>query len=313
MKRPRALAPLAVGCLLALAPLSMAGTTQGKARVGWIGKTYSPDHLPEAFPKEAGAAVEAWSAWVTEHGYRMELDEPGRVLVIHDQTGSRVRGEMDLVARTSALFDGLLPPPERRAAAAGGYPDASAVGELPEDPEDPLPEDPEAPPPDTGLGGGPERRSEVTKYTWGAAAVEPDTQTAVMLVLKNEKDYAAALELLAKQESYLKEWSEEAANHTGFSIERPLVGAYVENASGQDEWNPDNEFVHRIMRLLVLRRFSQQPSGSRSGCRGTASSRSRARSIVSPTAAVSSGSASTAAGTLHCARGSANARRSPSR
>jgi hypothetical protein len=206
--------------------------------------------------------VRAWAPWVAQHGYRMDLDASARVLLVSEHTRSRPAGELALIERTGALFDGLLPPPPKRP--TGGLLPAGAEQEPPAGNGDaPIPEDPEEAP--SGLQPVPEKepsepRTAATPLTtWGSGSLEPDTQAAVMLVLKTQGEYQSALEFLAGLQPYLAEWIEEARAHTGFAIELPLCGAYVENASDQVEWNPDNELVHRVMRLLVLRRFGQPP------------------------------------------------------
>ena len=233
-------------------------------RVGWKGRSYVMDRLPADFPAQARAAVEAWSPWVTEHGYRMDLDASGRVLLVTAHSRSRVKGELDLVEETGKLFDRILPAPERLGdGEAFEFPDL--LGDASEDPEggSPIPEDPEEAP--AGLQPRPEedeperRTAAAPVASWGTGSLEPDTQAAVMLVLKSEGDYVSALEFLAGLQPYLKEWSQEARRHSGFAIEMPLCGAYNEHAAGMEEWDPDNELVHRVMRLLVMRGFGQPP------------------------------------------------------
>jgi hypothetical protein len=81
----------------------------------------------------------------------------------------------------------------------------------------------------------------------------------VMLIAKNSADYELALAHLAAAHPYLAEWKTEAAKQIGFALSEPLCGSFNENSPGQEEWNPDNELVHRTMALLVMRRFGDQP------------------------------------------------------
>jgi hypothetical protein len=230
---------------------------EAETRVGWRGKSYLLERLPDEFPDQARATVEAWSPWVARTGYRMDLDQSSRVLVITTHTSGRAGSELELVERTGELFDELLPAPPALTIAARPTPQEA---EIDSDPDE-IPEDPEETPPGLGapVPAPPRTAAREPTYTWGAGAIEPDTQTAVMLVLHDEKDYADVLAFLAQQQPYLQAWVAGAQVRIGFAIELPLCGAYVENASGQEEWDPDNELVHRVMRLLMLRRFGQQP------------------------------------------------------
>jgi hypothetical protein len=76
----------------------------------------------------------------------------------------------------------------------------------------------------------------------------------------NEKDQESALAHLAKTHPDLSTWCATAGKDLGFVIENPLAAAFVENASGQEEWNPDHELLNRVVRLLVLSRFGQMPN-----------------------------------------------------
>jgi len=244
---------------VALGSLCLSAQEPDPARVGWQGKSYVLERLPDGVSEQARAAVSAWAPWIAQHDYRMDLDASARVLLVSSHTRARVAGELGLIERTGALFDALLPPPPP----SSGAP-APVQGEpKPAPGAAPIPEDPEAPP--SGLQPVPaedpvdQRTAARPATTWGAGSLEPDGQAAVMLVLKTEGDYLSALEFLTGLQPYLAEWIEEARKHTGFAIEVPLCGAYVENASEQEEWNPDNELVHRVMRLFVMRRFGQPP------------------------------------------------------
>jgi hypothetical protein len=86
-----------------------------------------------------------------------------------------------------------------------------------------------------------------------------------MLVLKNSADYGTALDFITAAHPYLAEWKPSALQQIGFALEEPLCGAYNETSPGQEEWNPDNELVHRTMALLVMRRFAEQPYWLRTG------------------------------------------------
>lgn len=212
--------------------------------VTWKGKSYASAELPATLGEPQKKALFAWIPWARAHDYRFDFDAQGRVVVMSSNKGSSAEKRMQIVGRTESWFDGLLPaagPNATTNAPASASSGASSGG---------IPEDPEAAP-----AGAPKPAS-------APAAARPsstDGPTAVMLVVRTEKDFASVLEVLAEHNPGLRDWAKTATKHTGFVVEEGLCGAYVENASGQEEWNADHELVNRIAQLLVLRRFGQIP------------------------------------------------------
>lgn len=87
-----------------------------------------------------------------------------------------------------------------------------------------------------------------------------------MFVVRNEREYGTLVQTLGKMQDYLKHWVTLGLTQTGFVHEKPLVGAYIQVASGMQEWDPENELVHRVAHLLFVRRFSSiQPNWVISG------------------------------------------------
>jgi hypothetical protein len=222
-------------------------------RVHHKGKTYSGLELPEDLGKGPPAAVEAWAGWVLEFDYRMDLTADGRLLLISPARNGKLARQLRLIDQTIELFDQLVPAPPREV----------IVEELPaDDPadeedlgDDELPEDPEGGP--VGWKPSGEAPSPFTySYEWGMGTWPIDTETCVLFVVHDERDYGALVDKLAELQDYLKPWAKVGKKYTGFVHERPLVAAYIEHASGQEEWDPDNEVVHRTAQMLFVRRFS---------------------------------------------------------
>jgi hypothetical protein len=212
--------------------------------VTWKGKTYASGELPGTLNESQKRALFAWIPWAREHDYRCDFDAQGRIVVLSSTKGSSFEKRMQIVGRTESWFDALLPAPGATAATSGpasGVGTGSDVGGIPEDPE-------------SAPAGAP--RPAAATSTKPLAS---DGATAVMLVVRTEKDFASALEVLAEHNPGLRDWAKTATKHTGFVVEEGLCGAYVENASGQEEWNADHELVNRVAQLLVLRRFGQVP------------------------------------------------------
>lgn len=241
---------------------ALAAANTATAQVTWKDKTYPVDALPGPMSAQAKEAVENWAAWAREHDYRLDVDPTARILLVSPQASTPPQRPLELIAATAKLYDALLPPPKKatanpdsRAEPASSTPEAGGSTA-------PIPEDPESAPPVLVP---PKKQPKsapgksAPKSSWGSAEFEPDSQAAVMLILRNQGEYAQALDLLGKQQSYLKDWREDARSQSGFAIESPLCGAYIASLDGQEEWNPDNELVHRVMQLLVLRRFGTMP------------------------------------------------------
>lgn len=258
------IAPRSLLALCATAALAIGGA-QDKVTVTWQGKAYTSATLPDKLGESQRKVVAQWEPWAKKAHYRMDFDNQGRVLLVTPEKSSRYEAHLKIIARAEAWFDGVLPAPDRAPIKGLEKPVAKPAA-APAPPPEAIPEDPEGPPPGAtpppkgAKGGKTSAKSTATGGTWGAGNIEPDKDTAVMLVVDNEKEYASVVEHLGTLQSYLKEWSVDAKKSLGFVLEQPLCGSYVENASGQEEWNPDHELLNRVTQLLLLRRFGQEPN-----------------------------------------------------
>jgi hypothetical protein len=250
--------------VFAITALSIGAQAQDKVPITWQGKPFSNKELPQKLGNGPRVAIQTWEPWAKKAHYRMDFDNDARVLLLTIEKGSRAEAHLKVIARAEAWFDTLLPAPDRTPIKGLEKPVAAKPAAAPTPAPDAIPEDPEGPPPVNNL---PPVKSPSSTTTgtgamksWGSGSTEPDSQTAVILVLDNEKDYASVIEMLSSTQVYLKEWATEARKSLGFVLEQPLSGAYVENASGQEEWNPDHELLNRTTQLLCLRRFGQQPN-----------------------------------------------------
>lgn len=218
--------------------------------VSWKKKTYPGNALPAEVGDGPTLAVTTWAPWCVANEYQMTLVPDGRVLLISPQKNGKLGRQMKLVAETMQEFDAILPAPERAEPAIAGEPaDPGESG------GDELPEDPEG-----GLAGWRNEDEEPLDYSyeyeWGSGTWPVDTETCVMFVVHDEKDYGSLIDTLGEMEEYLKPWVKTGKTLTGFVHEKPLVAAYIENAIGQEEWDPENELVHRVAQMLFVRRFA---------------------------------------------------------
>jgi len=226
-----------VGPLLAAALLSLSAVpAAAEASITWRGKRLKLAQLPGELEGATARAIALWEPWAAKQGYKIDVDDAARLVILTPRTSSRANKARSLSAKCEEWFEALLPPPPRAAA-------APATGGIPEDPEAPRSK-PLPPPRDTTV-------------ETGIAA--PDTQTPVLLVLAKEKDQVSAAAFLGSLRADLAAWARSAPEKLGFVVEVPLCAAYVEDAAGQEEWDADHELVSRVARLLTLARFSQMP------------------------------------------------------
>ena len=232
--------------------------------VFWSGAEHRIDELPEDFPKAAREPVQSWSPWAVSAGYRLDLDAQGRVLFVTREGDSKRETQLALIDDVLAHFERVLPAPDRLADApvvqaesdGAGWRDAGSS-----DDDGPLPEDPEDPGHPWGAGiPAEETSSERTETRWGAVGPPSDSETVLLFGLRGESGYRGFLEALGAREPSLREWTRDARQLTGFVLARPLIGAYVDEAARVEEWNPDNEVVNRLARLLLMRRFGHLPN-----------------------------------------------------
>jgi len=211
--------------------------------VHWRDKDVPPAEIPADLGGSARETAAGWAPFAAKLGYRMFLEDDGRVLLLVPERNRTAKRELELIGKTCALFDRIAPVPTVDPAAA-----------------------PANAPRQEGEGGAGQGSGESGEegwsysYTWGTAEWERDGQTAVLLEAKNEADYAAALEFLAGRHEYLREWLASARKLAGCSLEEPLAAIFLLEGEGLEEWNPENELVHRLATQLVLRRFNRQPA-----------------------------------------------------
>lgn len=195
-------------------------------------KAYAFDAPPAELSDAAKALVLRWKDFCTANGYSLHADATGRVFLALEAKSTRASGRLARVEKTSAWFDARLPSVHIK---------DSSVTEPPADRDAPL-----AP--------GTSRT-----WSWSSEDLVPDQDSALLFVLPDEAQYKLLLEELARQEPSLSAWSASARQETGFVVPRPLSAAYIENAAGMEEWDPEHELVNRCAQLLLVQRFGLQP------------------------------------------------------
>ena len=221
----------------------------------WQRENHSPTQLPENFPAAAIAAVEYWAPFCARHGYRMDLEDGARVLLI-TPADNKARGrQMRLIDRVVQLLEDEFPVPAGRGAAPAAKQtqpgSAPATGGIPEDPEEG--DHPWKIHGEDGV------EIAATPTTWGADDIPLDHDPVVFVIPRDERAYGALLAHLGTAHGHVEAWSEVARRDQGFVLPWPLTGAYMERPPGVEEWSPNHELVNRLARLLFLRRYGLQP------------------------------------------------------
>lgn len=223
-------------CALALSVLCTSGLAQSKARLLIAGKSHALNQLPADLPEAMRAAVLRWKPFCESLDFNLHAGADPRLLLACSVKNSRGSGRIEKLQKTIQWFDARLPA-VASAVPAGDKP-ASAP---PEDADKPL-----AP-------------GESRTWSWSTEDLAPDSDCGVLFVLPGEAEYKLLLEELARQDKSLESWTIAARKETGFVVPRPLCAAFLENAAGMQEWDPEHELVNRCAQLLLVRRFGLQP------------------------------------------------------
>ncbi len=93
----------------------------------------------------------------------------------------------------------------------------------------------------------------------GDASRAEEAETIVLLHVDDQEAYERVIARCIELEPYLESWEATAASVAGFVLERPLCATWMKNPPGTDEWNADNELVHRLTNLLLMQRYGRLP------------------------------------------------------
>ncbi|MBL8843242.1 MAG: hypothetical protein JNL90_17105 [Planctomycetes bacterium] len=165
-----------------------------------------------------------WSDFAASRKYSLKALRNGDLLVLLPQEKSKPERALERIEQALARFDAILP-------AA-----------------------PPTSPPTTA-----QKASAASSELWGTSDRPLESGTMVMALFRKPADFAEALTLLGEAFPYMAAWTTSAKGQPGCILERPLFGACVDNVPGMQEWNPDNELVHRVAQLALIRRFGRQP------------------------------------------------------
>lgn len=189
------------------------------------------------------AAENAWKEWATKHDYVIASSKDERVLILLPKERARQEHSLELLEKSLKRFDEILPAPP-------------AIKPEPPRADGDNPPTDEPPPPPTDA---PDPMTSAQLWVWGGATNPLDSDTIVFGLFRNPDDYADALGKVSAAFPFLAPWAEKAKSDPGCLLLQPLFGGCVDSVPGMQEWNPDNELVHRVAALAMYRRFGHQP------------------------------------------------------
>lgn len=182
------------------------------------------------------AQVTDWIEWGSSLGYEAVLDESRRVLLLspidRKPVGKRSRATRKSSRKSRANQSALS---TKLALIEATLASADALFPMPS-----------------------ERAPEGEERGDWLGATERDS-LPVLIELRGPEGLPDLLTHIEESHPYLEQWARGAAGYSGFTLSRPLVGAWVAAGDGLEEWSPNNELVNRLTRLLLVERYGRQP------------------------------------------------------
>ena len=240
MRRPPALTPPDSAMLLAPVLLSAvigppaAASPPQTPTVLFDGRHHKVTKLPDAIEDDPREAIQEWAGWAEDQGYSMALTDDQRLLFLAADK-ARIGKRLKTIHEAQELTDVLLFGPDgERPARRVAVPERGEASQ-----QDPGGTTAGAfPPPDSLL--------------------ELGTGVAIIFELDEELHMLQVLERIAHEHDHVKEWLDVATQHSGFTFEHPLVGAW-RPVPENEEWDPEAELVNRVAQLLLTREYGPMP------------------------------------------------------
>jgi hypothetical protein len=221
---------LALACSLSLAPPPPPSVsppaTRGEPKVLWRDESYSASELPDDLPEGTREAIEYWTPFVDEVGYTMQLADGAQFMLVAPKNKLSSKEWDSAIQPTLDLFDELMPVPDRSEDEVTGTTEAGAGDDL--------------------------------SFAWGEV-FELEHDLATFFRVKDTDDFELLLNHVAEREEKDDAWASHYLELPGLVLHKPLAGVIVESAPGVEEWDPLNEIVNRIARIMITRRFGKAP------------------------------------------------------
>jgi len=209
-------------------PSIASSTARGDSiALSWKGKNYKTNKLPEGISEGAREALAYFTPWAAEEKYVAQLSESGDFIMFTHKKKFSSRDWSKTIVPALELVNQLAPLPDR---------DSKGVE----------------------TGGTQSPASEELEVTWGEVH-DLEHDAASFFDVKNSEHMASLLEFIGKREEKPEGWARSYSDLPGLILHRPLVGIIVGTAPGVEEWDPLNESVNRIARMMLVRRFRTIP------------------------------------------------------
>ena len=216
-----------VPLLAALLPLSASGPAASRVTddegvwVTWQKKKFHTSEPTSSIDEWAAKAAREWAGFAKANDYELFLADDQRVLLVI--SGKKRSDELALIEKTCEFLDETIRPPAEK-------PRVKAI---------PAGADP-------------------------AQANDGDPLGVVTMVLvrvEDEEDMTALVNYCTELRPHLRAWSV-LGSSTAFYQQSPLCAAWLEMPEGlvEDEWQTENELVHRLTHLIRLREYGVQPN-----------------------------------------------------
>jgi hypothetical protein len=192
----------------------------------WKGQQVTIDELPDEVRSSISGSIEYWAPWCARSGYGVFLEQNGRVMLAFHKQGKDAERLTRLVDETLSVFDRFLP--------------AVAL-----DPQE-----------------------DYLEAEWGLGEVVPDRDPVILFELAFTEHLASLLDHVGQQSPRLSSWANANKRESGFMYDYALSAAWL--AAPPDVelgtvWRSENELVNRLARMLLRRRFGEQPHWLRQG------------------------------------------------
>ena len=221
MRTRRALVPsVALLAAVQLSPLALAKPCPDEVVVIWKGVETKLGDLPAEIAARLQPTLEHWLPWAGLAEYRTLLEDEARVVLLTRARERLAQKQLELVQKSVAAFEALLPAPPR-------------------DPEETF-----------------------LEAEWGQGEIIPDRDPVVLVELDRTEHFVSLLDYVGQTSPQLASWAQGMKSSTGFVHEGVLSAAWLSappDLELGDVWRPGNELVHRLARVLLRRRFGDQP------------------------------------------------------
>ncbi len=207
--------------------VSAPASGEKSASVYWNGEKFKTNEPPEALPEGALEALAYFGPWAAEMKYVIQLSDAADFMMFTHKKKMSSKEWAKAIVPALEQVDEFAPLPDRESEGVetGGV-DVAPSNEL--------------------------------SVSWGDVHLL-EHEAACFFTLKKPEHMESLLEYIATKEQKEAGWAQRYSHLPGLVIHKPLAGIIVATAPGVEEWDPLNESVNRISRMMLVRRFRTIP------------------------------------------------------